>query len=301
MSASSKHLGLRAAATTAAAALTLVGGGAFACDISLAEPPGPVLLDYNPFAPVLERALLGMEFRNASLSECALEIVFTDTGGQPFPDFELGGAVVAFQPRTSSGLRRTELTTHNYSLNVPAEGSARAEFDVAVRQAIVIAPGHYTIELRVMVQEAAQPPLIVIPVTLILTSAPRAQINIAGAAGVFGSGSSLETVDFGEAETGATRRAFLQVRANSASTVTFDSEHRGRLAHVDVGADASRLAYRLDVDDEPVDLTSIAHLPIDPPRTLEGISLPMTLTLGPVEGAMSGRYRDTITITVNPD
>jgi hypothetical protein len=281
-------------------ALFLAGPGA-ACEVVIRQEPMPVLLDYNPFAPVLARAMLGMEFENRAETDCALELAFLDQNNLPAPDFELGGVKVGFLPRESSGIRRTELTTNTYQLSVPAKSTVRAEFDAAVLENRVIDPGRYSIELRIRVQEPQAQPLFSIPVSLVLTSAPRAQLNIAGAAGAFGSGSSVETVDFGEAETGAVRRAFLQVRANAISTVAFESENHGRLAHVELGRNASAIRYHMDVDGERVLLDERATVQVDPPRTLEGVSLPLTFTLGPIGGVMSGRYRDLITVTINPN
>lgn len=60
------------------------------------------------------------------------------------------------------------------------------------------------------------------------------------------------------------------------------------------------MPYSLELDGAPVDLTELWTRRINPPRTLEGISLPMDFTLGEITGQMSGRYEDLITIDVTP-
>lgn len=286
-----------------AAAGLLGAGGAAACDLSISRAPTPVRIDYDPFDVVpAAPGDLDLELTNASDVECRVQLMFTDLTDVPTPRLTAGEAPLVLRPRETSGLRRTELTTFTYALTVPPQGRTSAQFDVAVADAVVIAPGAYPVQLRLAVLgEDGQPLLASIPVDIAVVSPARAQLNIAGAAGAYGSGSSVETIDFGEAETGAVRRAYLQIRANTHSTVTFDSEHRGRLAAKTLIGPPGYIGYEVALDGQAVPLDRVSRLPVDPPRTLEGMSLPLVFTLGPVRGAMAGAYNDLLTISVSPD
>lgn len=281
----------------------LSAGAASACDLSISRAPSPVRIDYDPFDVVpAAPGDLDLELTNASDVECRVQLMFTDLADIPTPRLTAGEASLVLRPRETSGLRRTELTTFTYALTIPAQGRASAQFDVAVGESVVIAPGAYPVQLRLAVLGSeGQPLLASIPVDISVVSPARAQLNIAGAAGAYGSGTSVETIDFGEAETGAVRRAYLQIRANTHSTVTFDSEHRGRLASKTLVGPPVYIGYEVALDGAAVPLDRVTRLPVDPPRTLEGMSLPLVFTLGQVRGAMAGAYNDLLTITVSPD
>lgn len=281
----------------------VTAGPAPACDLSITRSPTTVRIDYDPFDVIASPpGDLDLELTNASDTACEVVLLFTDLADAPVPKIYAGEAPIAFRPRESSGLRRTELTTFTYALTIPAGGSATAQFDVGVAESVVIPAGVYPVEMRLAVRGLDGTPLISpLPVEISVSSPARAQMNIAGAAGAYGSGTSVETIDFGEAETGAVRRAFLQIRANAHSTVTFDSEHRGRLASKPLIGPPGYIGYQVALDGTDVPLNQITRLPVDPPRTLEGMSMPLTFTLGQVRGAMSGAYNDLLTISVSPD
>lgn len=289
------------------ACIILVGwlGAAFParaeCDLSVSRSPSPVRVEYDPFAIIPAPGALDLEFANAADSDCEAEIVLTDLNDAPLNEIRLQDISLAVDARQSSGLRRTELTAFIYALTVPAGGRAAAQFDLSVAAPVVLAPGLRESEVRLRVQRPTGEALLApIPVSLNLNSAPRSQLNIAGAAGAFGSTSSVEVVDFGQAETGAVRRAFLQVRANTESTLTFVSEHKGRLAHATLGAQYG-IPYEVEIEGRPVALDQMFRMNVAPPLNIEGVSLPMTLTLGPVEGSVSGGYKDLLTISIYPN
>lgn len=271
------------------------------CDLSVSRPPPSIRIDYDPFAPVLTPGALDLEFANAADSDCEAEIVLTDLNDAPLTEIRMEGASIAVNPRESSGLRRTELTAFTYALVVPAVSKAAAQFDLSVADPLILRPGLYNREVRLLVRRPAGEALLApIPVSLNLNTPARAQLNIAGTAGAFGTTSSVGAIDFGEAETGAVRRAFLQVRANTSSTLTFVSENKGKLAHTELGAEQG-ITYTVDVEGRPVALEQLSRMDVEPPLTIEGVSLSMILTLGAVEGAMSGGYKDLLTISVSPN
>lgn len=286
-----------------AGAAAATAGPAPACDLSVSRSPSTVTIDYNPFDVIASPpGDLDLELANASDTDCEVVLLFTDLADAPIPKLFAGGAPIAFRPRETSDLRRTEFTTFTYALTVPAQGRAMAQFDVSVAETVVITAGVYPVEMRLAVRGLDGTSLITpLPVEISVSSPARAQMNIAGAAGSYGSGTSVETIDFGEAKTGAVRRAYLQIRANAHSTVTFDSEHRGRLATKPLSGPPGYIGYQVALDGADVPLDRVTRLPVDPPRTLEGMSMPLTFTLGQVGGARAGGYNDLLTISVSPD
>lgn len=272
-----------------------------ACDL-MVETPEAVRIEYNPFAVGASAGPLDILFQNRSDTACELRLRLVDDIGDPRPVIDLGGAVVEFRPREASGLFRRDLEPGVFLLSVAGNATVRAEIDAAVVHNAVVEAGDHQADLRLAVQgPGGEPAALAVPLHVILRSAPRAQVNIAGSAGAFGSGSSVEVVDFGVAATGVVRRVFVQVRANAESTLSVKSEHHGVMRHVELGEEGTVVAYLLELDGQPVDLSETWTQRVDPPRTLEGVSLPLDFTLGPVTGQMSGRYEDLLTIDIWPN
>lgn len=288
-------------ALSALAAAWLWSGAVQACDLAVTQAPTPIRIDYNPFAIGSPAGPLDVKFQNRGEGSCDLRLSFTDDAGQEATQVVLGGVGLQFRPRESSGVTEAPAQPGVFLFTLAAGETGEAQLDAAVLRDAVAEAGEYAVDLKLSVKDAAGQALIApIPVRLVLSATPRAQLNLAGAAGVFGSGSSVEVVDFGEAVTGATRQIFVQVRANARSTLTIKSEHQGQLRRVEAVEGAPPIAYAVDLDGQPVDLTATWSRSVDPPRTLEGQSLPMTFTLGDVLGRAAGRYADLITIDVSP-
>lgn len=283
------------------AGLLAFASSAAACDLAV-ETPAAVRIEYNPFAVGASSGPVDVVFQNRSDTACELKLLLVDDVGDPLPAVTLGGAVVGFRPREASGLLRRDTEPGAFILTVAADSTTRAEMDALVLHDAVVEAGQYQGDLRLLIQSAdgepAPPP---VPLRVILQSVPRAQVNIAGASGAFGSGSSVEVIDFGLAATGAARRAFLQVRANTRSTVSIRSEHHGVMRHLEMDETGSVVAYQLELDGEPVDLTRVWTRSVDPPRTLAGVDFPLDFTLGTISGQMSGRYEDLVTIDITPN
>lgn len=274
---------------------------AAACDL-LVETPQAVRIEYNPFAVGASTGPLDVTFQNRSDSICELRLRLVDDIGDPRPVIDLGGVVVEFRPREASGLFRRDVEPGVFLLSVAGNDTVRAEIDAVVVNNAVVEAGDHQAELRLAIFAAdGEPAAPTIPLHVILRSAPRAQVNIAGSAGAFGSGSSVEVVDFGLAATGVSRRVFVQVRANAESTLSVKSQHHGVMRHLEMGEAGTVVAYLLELDGQPVDLSEAWTRLVDPPRTLDGVSLPLDFTLGPVTGQMSGRYEDLLTIDISPN
>ena len=273
-----------------------------ACDLALNQGPGTVVIDYNPFAIGPSAGALDLGFTNQGDEQCDLRLSFTDEGGTAVSSLALGGVGVQFRPRESSGLQASDIEPGVFRFTLAGRATAQAQMDAAVVVEAVPEAGTYVGDLRLVVKDPDDKILLApIPVRVQLVSTPRAQLNVAGAAGAFGSGSSVEVVDFGEAATGAVRRIFLQVRANAPSTLSIVSEHGGVMRRQGDVATESHVPYAVELDAAPVDLSTPWSRPIDPPRTLAGASLPMIFTMGTVRGQMAGRYQDVITIDISPN
>jgi len=260
-----------------------------------------VRIEYNPFVVAPKPGALNVGFANKGDGECDLRLSFTDEAGLEVTDVILGGVGVQFRPRETSGVQAADVQKGVFQYLLAPGLKGVAQFDAVVVQGAVADAGEYGVNLRMLVRNVDGVELISpVPVRLVLQSTPRAQVNLAGAAGTFGEGGSVEVVDFGEAATGATRRIFIQVRANAPSVLSIKSEHSGAMHRVEEAENATVVPYTVELEGESVDLTALWTREVDPPRTLAGVSLPMTFVLGLINGQMGGRYEDVITIAVSP-
>ena len=274
------------------------------CDVVLTQGPGTVTIDYNPFSVGAASGALDVKLENRADNACDLRLSFADDAGVETAGVPLGGVGVQFRPRESSGVTASSLEPGVFHFTLAGHSTGQAQFDVAVVVDAVPEAGEHGADLQLLMRDVDRTELLPsVPVRVVLVSTPRAQLNLAGAAGAFGSDSSVEVVDFGDAVTGATRRIFVQVRANTPSTLTIRSEHRGVMRRVadDKITTESSVPYSVDLDGADVDLTALWSRDVDPPRTLAGISLPMAFTLGVVGNQMAGRYQDVLTIDVSPN
>jgi hypothetical protein len=285
------------------AALALFAGGttAEACDLALVEGTQTARIEYNPFALAPTPGALDVGLVNNGESECDLRLSFTDETGIEVTYVVLGEVEVRFRPRESSGVQAADVQKGVFQYHLDAGSKGVAQLDAAVVRGAVADAGEYGVDLRLVIRNTDGTELISpVPVRVVLQSTPRAQLNLAGAAGAFGEGSSVEVVDFGEAITGATRQIFVQVRANAPSVLSIKSEHGGVMRRVEEAENATVVPYAVELAGEAVDLTALWTKEVDPPRTLAGLSLPMNFILGLINGQMGGRYEDLITIDVSP-
>ncbi|MFC5373557.1 hypothetical protein ACFPIF_13380 [Brevundimonas faecalis] len=284
-----------------ALALLASATAAQTCDPVLTEGSQVVRIIYNPFAVGPSPGALDLGLENRGEAPCDLRLSFTDAADVEATDITLGGVGIRFRPRESSGVQAADVQKGVFQYLLAPGVRGVAQLDAVVVHEAVADAGEYGVDLRLLVKDVDGRILIApIPVRLTLQSTPRAQLNLAGAAGAFGAGSSVEVVDFGEAATGATRRIYVQVRANALSTLSIKSEHGGVMHRVEQVENATVVPYGLELDGQSVDLSAPWEREVDPPRTLAGVSLPMIFTLGEIKGQMGGRYEDVITLDVYP-
>lgn len=284
-----------------AAILAVTASKARACDLALTQSPSTVVINYNPFAAGPSSGAIDLGLKNQADEACELRLSFVDDGGAIVSRLDLGGVGVQFRPREASGLQASDVEPGVLRYTLAGKATGQAQLDAAIVVDAVPDAGTYASDLKLLVKDADGTALLApIPVRMQLVSTPRAQLNLAGAAGAFGSGSSVEVVDFGDASTGLTRRIFIQVRANAPSIIAITSEHRGLMQRQGDAETASSVAYAVELDGTPVDLKAPWTKEVDPPRTLAGISLPMLFTLGKIKDQMAGRYQDVLAIDISP-
>ncbi len=100
-------------------------------------------------------------------------------------------------------------------------------------------------------------------------------------------------LDFGRLETGETKHFRIDVKTNSGYDITLESENRGALRLVDATA-PSRVPYTLSLNGLALDLSATVSLPFSAARP----SHRFAVTIGRIRNTLSGRYRDTILLTV---
>lgn len=293
----------RARLAAAAAALFTITPAAAraACELKLAETPRPIRIAYDPFAVARAAGAFDLALENPGDEPCEVQVVVTDAADTPMSSVRLDGVEVEFRNRRDGEALKDAAHPGVFTFTAAAGAALRAELDAAVVRDAVAEAGEHAADIYLTVRRpdgSAYLPRI--PLTLTLAATPRAQINIAGAAGAFGSTGTVEQVDFGVAVTGAVKRTFLQMRANSKMKITMQSEHGGVMRHVELKDAVPPVRYTVSLDGAPLDLSQAAVREFDPPRTIEGVSAAMDFTLGDVVGQMSGEYRDLITIDVAP-
>lgn len=287
------------------AAAMLLGpwvGEAKACMPRLVRSPDTVQIDYDPFVVARPPGELDLKLANDGSEACSLELSVKSRDGEKLRGLTLGGVGVELRPREGSAIRSSGNEPSVFQLDIPPGRTVAAQIDILVVLDAVGEAGRHSASLLIDVGVArADPTIRDLPVEIALVSPPRAQLNIAGAAGAFGSGSSVEVIDFGDAGTGAVKRAFLQIRANTDARLSFQSENGGRLRRKGDPPGGSSIAYSLALEGETLDLSHLLFRDVDPPRDINGQSLAMDFRLGQVGSQMAGRYEDLITINISPN
>lgn len=291
-------------AAVIAVALWSAAQSAWACDALVVEQPSVLRLDYDPFGsgPALGRMNFSIQSRSAEA--CAMEIALLGLDRLPLNETSVGesGVRVRFNggagdiPMTATatpGIWRVQLDAgKKYGLALEV---------VVIRDAIAEAGEHIeTLNLELRDSGAISASHAANPIILKLVSPPRAQMNIAGAAGAFGQGAAVSRVDFGELTTDEQRRVFLQVRANTLSRLTIDSANKGRLKLDEASAAEDSIGYRAILNGKEIDLRQHYDATLDLPRTLTGTSLPLDLRIGEVGAHIAGTYSDFLTIEFSP-
>lgn len=287
----------------AAATLALVSPAA-ACDAAIIEQPAILQIDYDPFEPARAIGRTSFTIENRSEESCAVDIALLGPDRIARNEAMVGdsGVRIRFNAGAGDAAMTPTATPGIWHIQLAAQKKHRLTLEVMViLDAIAEAGEHhqaFTMELRENGSLSADHGSS--PLNLRLISLPRAQMNIAGAAGAFGHGASVSRVDFGELKSHDTRRIFLQMRANTISRLTIESANKGLLT-LDKNKETSNpIRYSATLNGEEIDLRQSHQSLFDLPRTLAGTSLPFDLTIGEVGGHVAGTYSDTLTIEFSP-
>ena len=206
---------------------------AFACQLEAQSAPSAPRIDYDVYD--LARAIGATQFdlHNSGDMDCALEIIVSDLTDFP-PPFEFPAANVSIDI-VAPGLQGPTNTTQNqgiFLLNLLPGASQMVTLDFFTDQSISVPAGTYRKDIKIGVRLAgAIEPLDEFVTDLTLIFASQAQINIAGADGIFDKATYADSIDFGEAEVGKSRRVFVQTHANAVATMTLESENGGKMVH----------------------------------------------------------------------
>lgn len=281
-----------------------IAQSASACDALVIEQPSVLRIDYDPFASGLALGRMNFSVESRSAEPCAIDVVLLGSGRLPLDETDIGdsGVRVRFNSGAGDAAMATTATPGIWQVQLDPGKRYRLTLEVAViRDAIAEAGEHIeTLSMELRDSGALSADHAANPVILKLVSPPRAQMNIAGAAGTFGQGAAVSRVDFGEMTTNEQRRVFLQVRANTVARLTIDSANRGFLKLEDANALEASIGYDAILNGMEIDLRQHYEATLDLPRTIAGSSLPFDLRLGEVGAHVAGNYSDFITIEFSP-
>lgn len=274
------------------------------CVPDLVEVPESSIIGYDPFLPGSAVQQFTFELANPNSTECRFDIALLSPTGDPALLIDVNDTNVVFEirPVANGDTLAVTATPGVYRAIIPANESKHFNFEALVVQDAVASAEDHIVPIQFQLRQ----PDTIAPLgqswftNLILRSVPRAQLNISGASGSFGDGASMSVIDFGIAETGKTRRVFVQIRANTLAQLTIDSENNGQLIHKENPEKALPIPYSARLDASEINLETMYIQDFDIPRTYSGQSLPFELTLGDISGAMAGDYEDTLTIEFSP-
>lgn len=281
------------------AVLLCCAAPALACDPQISRVDGPVNDSYEPFSPDAATYPLTITITNRDEAACDLRAVAIGT---------MSGARRLIGPSSrerlnyeifgDQAIRLPNEQASGFGLPIMIGGQQEVTLRLQVRVAPgqVVASGSYdeNVELLLLdrggeVREQRRFPLRV-------RVEARAQVNLAGTAGVFSNGSRSALLDLGELRDGSSNAVFIQLRSNEPVRVRLQSQNKGELVNVEQPGE--RIPYEFVVDGTAVALSAPANLRRAPPRSLDGASYRAVATVPVVGNRFAGEYRDLITVSV---
>uniref|UniRef100_UPI0035CB0561 hypothetical protein n=1 Tax=uncultured Sphingomonas sp. TaxID=158754 RepID=UPI0035CB0561 len=274
-----------------------------ACDAVIISTAPTLVFDYDPFAFAKTVARASFEIDSRETKACEADLVLLDAQHLVVAEKDIDGTgvTVTFTATASDAAAIATATPGMWRVRIEPGRRITVSIDGLVAQDAVATAGLHTAELSLELRDVGMPTSRAPPTSLrlALNAKPRAQMNIAGAAGTFGTGANVSRVDFGTIESNASRRVFLQIRANTRARLTIDSANQGRLLRTTGPADDGGIAYRAQFDDKDIDLSRHWEGVIDPPHSIAGKSFPLDLKLGAVGAHAAGDYNDVLTLELS--
>ena len=269
------------------------------CVPVIKNPPTSVQVDYDPFLVGAAPTGLTFQLLNQTDTTCKIDLAITNSSREPVFDLPLADLGLVLNIGSSAAEPQGTQKTGLYEVILEAGQTKDISFDLSVTTNAVVPAGRYVYSLFLAwVQPGDKIATVITPFQLTLNAVPRAQMNLSGASGNFGTGPTVSIVDFGTAETGKVQGLFIQARTNAPSRLTFRSANHGRMVLDGDESRANSLPYRIIFDGDALDLETTAIRPIEPPPNYSGISYPLVLQLGDVNGRRAGHYSDELTIEI---
>ena len=272
---------------------------ALACDPQISRVDGPVNDSYEPFSPDAATYPLNITITNRDEAACDLRAVAIGTmSGARRLIGASSRAQLGYEIFGEQVIRLPNEQAPGFGLPILIAGRQEIvlRLQVRVRPGQVVPSGIYdeNVELLLLgstgdVREQRRFPLR-------LRVEARAQVNLAGTAGIFSNGARSAVLDLGELKDGTANSIFIQLRANEPVRVRLLSQNKGDLINVEQPKE--RIPYQLVVDGTPVDMSGPADLRRSPPRSLDGASYRAVATVPVVGNRFAGEYRDLISISV---
>ena len=217
---------------------------------------------YEPFDPRELVTELRLQLVNDAPVGCTARLAIESVSG-PIRRLSNGGEslIYRFVDETGAVVPSRIDGSSSIVFNVPPIKGAPFEVSVntLVLEGQVAPPNTYTDEINIrLFGSASTTPLEVLNRQISITVNPRVELNIAGARSNFAaSGLTVDTVNFGELETGESQSVYVQVRANSNAQISLESEHGGVLRHIIQPAQAkTEVAYSAELDRQILDFKS---------------------------------------------
>jgi len=238
------------------AALYAVAFHANACELQSEHTNFNATIDYDVFAFDRAGTSLQLRIRNTGSATCTARLALLNGSGQIAPlNFpEIGLDVEA---SVSSGMNQHISTLHSSSalVELPADRTTDLTIDFFTEQYDAISAGDYELDISVvLIDVTSEARLIDLAGSLNVSVEARAQINLAGTAGNFGTDTYSDMIFFEEPEPGDRSRFFVQSRSNAQTTLTIRSQNGGKMTNPNIPENA--VHYDFIFEGEEVDLTS---------------------------------------------
>lgn len=283
-----------------------VNAHATTCDVSISNiSPIPNVV-YDPFEGVARSVTYTVQFLNAGPDTCSVGLAISSPPPGAPRTFKNGTNELRYILEWPGGaVFANSMTSPLGTVAVTGGGNTKTvTLRVKVPAGLIAPAATYSDVLTFRAYRSGSGPLVQVGTDRTATAGAvveaRAQVNIAGTSGSFGTPFALDRIDFGTLATGASRNAIVQVRATSPVSITVGSQNQGKLKHKVLTTDAG-VPYAMQLDGASVDLSgSSTSLNRSPPISLDGINYPMNLQIGDITGRPAGEYQDTLTINVAP-
>lgn len=254
-------------------------------------------VDVDPFSPRATTARFVVSIDNTSEQAC---VVFLSAASDSVGERRLQGPSGSLRYAVFSARGGVLANSEDAvdGLQVRARpGRTRVAFNALISPGARVDAGTYEDQIRLSLFDVNGEPIDGPEIVRLAAEIrPRAQVNIAGAAGPYGALGSLARIDLGELTTGETKRVFVQVRANTDVDVTVSSENRSVMKNLSYpNAEGIRYALRFDGEQIGPRRTFAVR---SPRSRLAGDSYPLDVRVGRVEGKIAGTYEDIVRVSV---